>query len=66
MTLPASVTEADSEALPEWRLDDLYVGRDDPRLEADLEAARQGVADLVKLKGAFVTARADAGRLGAT
>ncbi|MEO6340886.1 MAG: M3 family oligoendopeptidase [Caulobacteraceae bacterium] len=66
MTLHASVTEADSEALPEWRLDDLYVGRDDPRLEADLEAARQGVADLVKLKGAFLTARADAGRLGAT
>ena len=66
MTVHASLTEADSEALPEWRLDDLYVGRDDPRLEADLEAARQGVAELVKLKGAFLTARADAGRLGAT
>ena len=66
MTLHTSVTESESDTLPEWRLDDLYVGRDDPRLEADLEAARQGVADLVKLKGAFLTARADAGRLGAT
>ena len=30
-----------TDALPEWRLDDLYAGRDDPRIEADLgEAAR--------------------------
>ena len=27
-------------ALPEWRLDDLYSGRDDPRIEADLAEAR--------------------------
>jgi len=26
-------------ALPEWRLDDLYAGRDDPRIELDLASA---------------------------
>ena len=31
---PASVAE-----LPEWRLDDLYAGLDDPRIEEDLKAA---------------------------
>jgi oligoendopeptidase F len=64
MTVHASVSSS-SDALPEWRLDDLYVGRDDPRLEADFEAARQAAADLAKFKGAFVTARGDAQRLGA-
>ncbi len=53
-----------AEALPEWRLDDLYAGRDDPRVEADLEAARAAVAELVRLKGAFVASRSDAARLG--
>ena len=50
--------------LPEWDLGDLYAGRDDPRIEADLTAAREAVAELVKLKGAFVAARANAERLG--
>jgi len=66
MTVHTPAPSPDSEALPEWRLDDLYVGRDDPRLDADFEAARQAVAELTKLKGAFVTARGDAARLGAT
>jgi oligoendopeptidase F len=50
--------------LPEWRLDDLYTGRDDPKIEADLKAGEAAVADLVKLKGAFVGARGNAPRLG--
>jgi len=56
---PASV-----EDLPEWRLDDLYSGRRDPRLEGDLEAARLAVVELAKLKGQFVAARGQAERLG--
>ena len=53
-----------SQVLPEWRLDDLYTGRRDPRLEEDLEAARQAAADLGKLKGQFVAARGQPERLG--
>jgi oligoendopeptidase F len=51
--------------LPEWRLDDLYAGRDDPRIEQDLEAARQATADLAELKGRLVASRRDPQRLGA-
>ena len=47
------------EALPEWRLNDLYARRDDPKIEADLEAARTAVAELVRLKGQFTAARAN-------
>ncbi|MDR3514109.1 MAG: M3 family oligoendopeptidase [Caulobacteraceae bacterium] len=50
--------------LPEWRLDDLFSGRDDPRIEAQLAAATAANDALVKLKGAFVGARGDAARLG--
>lgn len=50
--------------LPEWRLDDLFSGRDDPRIEAELQAAAAANDALVKLKGAFVGARGDAARLG--
>jgi oligoendopeptidase F len=52
------------ESLPVWRLDDLYAGREDPRLEADLDAAAVANADLLELKGRLVAARADAGVLG--
>ena len=52
-------------SLPTWRLDDLYAGRDDQRLEADLAAAAKINGELAALKGAFVAARADAGKLGA-
>lgn len=58
-------TEPATEALPEWRLDDLFAGRDDPRIEATLTEAAEANAALVRLKGAFVAARADASRLGA-
>ena len=51
--------------IPQWRLDDLYVGRDDPRIEADLAAASAANHKLVALKGAFVAARAEPAKLGA-
>ena len=50
--------------LPEWRLDDLYAGRDDPRIEADIEAARAANAELTALKGQFLAQANDARRLG--
>jgi oligoendopeptidase F len=51
-------------ALPEWSLSDLYSGRDDPKIEADLAAGEAAIAELVKLKGAFVGARGNPERLG--
>jgi oligoendopeptidase F len=51
-------------ALPEWRLDDLYAGRDDPRIDADLEAAAAINAELEAMKGAFVAARPEPATLG--
>ena len=53
-----------SNALPEWSLEDLFSGRDDPRIEATLKAATTANDALVKLKGAFVASRGDASRLG--
>ncbi|UTP40155.1 M3 family oligoendopeptidase [Phenylobacterium sp. LH3H17] len=52
------------DALPEWRLDDLYAGRDDPRIETDLAAAKAANDALVKLKGRFVAMRGHPLRLG--
>jgi len=52
-------------ALPEWRLDDLYSGRDDPRIEADLAEAALINNELAALKGQFVASRGDPARLGA-
>ncbi|MES2897710.1 MAG: M3 family oligoendopeptidase [Pseudomonadota bacterium] len=52
------------DTLPQWRLDDLYVGRDDPRIETDLGAAKAANDELVKLKGRFVAMRGDPLRLG--
>jgi oligoendopeptidase F len=52
------------DTLPQWRLDDLYSGRDDPRIEADLVAATAANRELAKLEGQFVSARGDAARLG--
>src|SRR5690606_13311728 len=53
------------ESLPEWRLDDLYADREDPRIEADIAAAAAANEKLVALKGQFVGARAEPARLGA-
>ena len=49
---------------PQWRLDDLYTGRDDPRVEIDLAAAKAANDALAKLKGRFVAMRGDGLRLG--
>jgi oligoendopeptidase F len=62
MNAPAKTPKA--QALPEWRLDDLYAGRDDPRIEADLVKAKQANDALVALKGRFTASRADARLLG--
>ena len=64
MTVHAAPPPIPADDLPEWRLDDLYAGREDPRLEEDMEAARQANLDLSKLKGQFVAARGQADRLG--
>ena len=50
---------------PRWSLDDLYLGRDDPRIEADLAAAEGAARDLAGLEGALLAARADPSALGA-
>ena len=52
------------ESLPVWRLDDLYAGREDPRLDADLDAAVAANTALLELKGRFVAARAEPAALG--
>ncbi len=49
---------------PTWRLDDLYLGRDDPKISADLAAAEADNNALVALKGQFVAHRADPRTLG--
>src|SRR5512136_151251 len=53
------------ETPPVWRLDDLFSGRDDPRIEADLALAVEINGELAKLEGAFVAARGEPDRLGA-
>ena len=52
------------ESLPVWRLDDLYAGREDPRLGADLDAAVAANTALLELKGRLVAARAQPATLG--
>ena len=53
-----------TDSLPEWRLDDLYAGREDPSIAADLMLAESKAAELKTLKGQLVAARADAQTLG--
>ncbi len=52
------------DTLPEWNLADLYAGREDPKIEADLAAAKAANDELVKLKGRFTTLRTDPLHLG--
>jgi oligoendopeptidase F len=61
MTVHPAVPET---PLPEWSLDDLYGGRDDPRVEADIAAARDVVSELGRSEGALLGARAEPERLG--
>jgi oligoendopeptidase F len=53
-----------TDRLPEWRLDDLYADREDPRIAADLALAQARTEELLRLKGQLVAARADAKLLG--
>ena len=64
MTVHVQTPEAISADAPEWDLRDLYSGPSDPAIDADLKAARAAVDELVRLKGAFVGARANPERLG--
>ncbi|HEY3694427.1 M3 family oligoendopeptidase [Phenylobacterium sp.] len=54
-----------TDALPQWRLDDLYTGRDDPRIETDLAAAKAANDALVAMQGQFAGARGEPALLGA-
>jgi oligoendopeptidase F len=53
-----------TDSLPEWRLDDLYADRGDPRIPADLTRAERKNQELVTLKGQLVAARGDPAILG--
>lgn len=53
-----------TDALPEWRLDDLYAGREDPRIETDLAEAERLNRELAKLEGRLVATRAKPAELG--
>ncbi len=61
--MTGAVREADPAEPPLWSLGDLYIGRDDPRIEADLAAARDANAELATLEGAFLAARGEPARL---
>ncbi|MGN6423176.1 MAG: M3 family oligoendopeptidase [Asticcacaulis sp.] len=50
--------------LPIWDLTDLYSGPEDPRLKEDFARGEGHVKELAKLEGAFLSARANAERLG--
>jgi len=52
------------DTLPEWDLADLYAGREDPKIETDLAAAKAANDELVKLKGRFLALRSDPLHLG--
>jgi oligoendopeptidase F len=65
MNAPVKSSAPPPPSLPQWRLDDLYGGRDDPRIEADLAAADAANDKLAAMEGRFVAARADAAALGA-
>jgi len=54
-----------AEGPPRWSLSDLYDGRDDPRIEADLAAAEGAADDLAALEGKLLAARTDPAALGA-
>lgn len=53
-----------TDALPTWRLDDLYTGREDPRIEADLKEAERLNGELAKLEGRMIATRSRPAELG--
>jgi oligoendopeptidase F len=54
-----------TDSLPQWRLDDLYSSRTDPRIEADLAASKAANDELAAMQGQFVAAKAEPALLGA-
>jgi len=70
MTLPFSAVRADSQppptsqdlgALPQWRLDDLYVGMDSPHFAADLERASREARQFAETYRGRLAALANSG-----
>ncbi|MDB5458221.1 MAG: family oligoendopeptidase, partial [Caulobacter sp.] len=53
-----------TDAPPQWNLADLYAGREDPRIETDLAAAKAANDELASLEGLFLQARGEPERLG--
>jgi oligoendopeptidase F len=53
-----------TDALPTWRLDDLYAGREDPRIELDLAEAERLNGELAKLEGRLIATRSRPAELG--
>ncbi len=53
-----------TENLPQWRLDDLYSDRQDPRIEADLKEAERVNGELARLEGRMLATRAQPAELG--
>src|SRR5882672_6231315 len=53
-----------TDTLPQWNLADLYAGREDPKIEADIAKAKTANDALVALKGRFVATRRDPRVLG--
>jgi len=53
-----------TDGLPEWRLDDLYASRDDPRIEADLIESERLNRELAKFEGQMLATRARPAELG--
>ena len=51
-------------AAPQWSLSDLYADRADPRIAADIDAARAANDALAELEGQFVATRAEPAKLG--
>ncbi len=53
-----------TDGLPEWRLDDLYDSREDPRIESDLKESERLNTELAKLEGEMLASRAEPEALG--
>ncbi len=53
-----------TDTLPQWRLDDLYSGRDDAKIEADMAKAKAANDALAALEGRFLASRTNARVLG--
>ncbi len=53
-----------TDALPQWNLGDLYAGRDDPKIAADIAKAKAANDTLAALEGRFLASRANARVLG--